>query len=392
MKYESGNVKLSSYGNTDKWYNYVYQLHPGTCVVVTSDDEIFITNAKPTGNGTYTCIKHTVGGVSCLVSVPDDKTYYAIANSENDNNTHSARLDQFEFELDAYTGLRVANADISGKITASNGEIAGWKISDDSIFKVVSNSESTGYTKAFMRAASSSGGAAFGVYDTSQDGSTFGSPWFYVTYGGALYAKNATITGVLNASGGSIGSLSIESGDSRLYYYESQDNYTLLGLTGVEVIRTSGWFRAGLLNGKDISISMCAGANGLGLDSSGGKLFGTWSGTSGAALTSDKNLKHSIEPLSANYSILFDSLNPVRFKYNDGTSDRYHTGFIAQDLQQAIVNAGLSEQEVAALCTIFDSDKEESYMGIRYDELIALCVNEIQKLKTRVRQLEDKEK
>jgi hypothetical protein len=43
---------------------------------------------------------------------------------------------------------------------------------------------------------------------------------------------------------------------------------------------------------------------------------------------------------------------------------------------------------MAAICTFAATEEEPEHMGIRYEELIALCVNEIQKLKTRVKELE----
>jgi hypothetical protein len=46
--------------------------------------------------------------------------------------------------------------------------------------------------------------------------------------------------------------------------------------------------------------------------------------------TSDIRYKHSIETLPSAYDSFFNLMEPVRYKYNDGTSDRYHTGFIAQ--------------------------------------------------------------
>jgi hypothetical protein len=99
--------------------------------------------------------------------------------------------------------------------------------------------------------------------------------------------------------------------------------------------------------------------------------------------TSDMNLKNSVEPLPDSYSLLFDNLRPVRYKWNQNTSDRYHTGLIAQELQQAIQQSGLTEKEVGALCTQYNSDGTEQ-MGIRYEELIALCIKEIQDLKKEV--------
>jgi hypothetical protein len=51
--------------------------------------------------------------------------------------------------------------------------------------------------------------------------------------------------------------------------------------------------------------------------------------TSAAKTDSDLRLKNSINSLSPNYEILFDNLQPVSYKYNNGTSNRTHIGFIA---------------------------------------------------------------
>ena len=117
-----------------------------------------------------------------------------------------------------------------------------------------------------------------------------------------------------------------------------------------------------------------------------------WSGAylgSSDIITSDKNAKNSIKNISEPYGAIFDSLIPVSYKYNDGTSNRTHTGFIAQDVKAAIENAGLTTQDFAAYCDWSNKDGSTG-CALRYEEFIALCVNEIQKLKKRVIELESK--
>lgn len=108
----------------------------------------------------------------------------------------------------------------------------------------------------------------------------------------------------------------------------------------------------------------------------GGALYGTWYASSGQAITSDKNKKHDIESLDEKYSNLFNNLNPVRYRFDDGTSDRYHTGFIAQEVEQAVKAAGLSDSDFAG----YLKDQDGNYF-LRYDEIIALLVSEVQMLK-----------
>ena len=117
------------------------------------------------------------------------------------------------------------------------------------------------------------------------------------------------------------------------------------------------------------------------------RLIGTWYYGAEPMTTSWRGAKYDIEELDDRYSTLFDGLQPTRFKYNDGESDRYHTGFILDELKVAMDEANVDTSELAAYCV---SDETTGAGGIRYGELIALCVNEIQKLKKRVTELEDK--
>lgn len=119
----------------------------------------------------------------------------------------------------------------------------------------------------------------------------------------------------------------------------------------------------------------------------GGDLYGTWTPPN---WSSDRRLKHSIEELSNRYEILFDNLMPKRYKYNNGTSNRYHTGFIAQEVLTAVEGAGLTTQDFAAmyLTERKDSGLEGPVWILRRDEFVALNTWQIQKLKVRVAELE----
>ena len=93
------------------------------------------------------------------------------------------------------------------------------------------------------------------------------------------------------------------------------------------------------------------------------------------------------------YEKLFDDLRPVRFKYDDGTSDRYHTGFIAQEVKAATEAAGLSTQDFAAYYTFERQISETEYVttaALRYGEFVSLNTWEIQKLKAKIKALEER--
>ena len=62
------------------------------------------------------------------------------------------------------------------------------------------------------------------------------------------------------------------------------------------------------------------------------------------ATTSDSRKKNTISDLDSKYLAFIKSVKPVGFKYNDGASGRIHTGFIAQDVLQALTAAGITRR------------------------------------------------
>ena len=109
---------------------------------------------------------------------------------------------------------------------------------------------------------------------------------------------------------------------------------------------------------------------------------------SSMATSSDANQKNSIQELDEHQEELFNKLKPVTYKYNNGTSGRTHTGFIAQDVCTAIEASGLSTKDFAGYIVASSVDpetgerKESCYL--RYEEFISLNTWQIQKLKPRM--------
>lgn len=114
----------------------------------------------------------------------------------------------------------------------------------------------------------------------------------------------------------------------------------------------------------------------------GAHKWGLIAAESSIITTSDRRFKNSITRLSDNYTVFFDLIKPVSYKFNKGSSNRFHTGFIAQDIEDALYTAGLTTNDFAGLCI-----DDVSY-SLRYEEFIALNTSQIQKLKSRVAELE----
>ena len=106
-----------------------------------------------------------------------------------------------------------------------------------------------------------------------------------------------------------------------------------------------------------------------------------------AISTSDKRKKTGIKGITKKYVEFFRKLRPVLFRFKDGESGRLHSGFIAQEVEQAAEEAGIESKDLAFLCI----DKDGNY-GLRYEELIALQTQIIQDLLVRVEILEGRSK
>lgn len=104
--------------------------------------------------------------------------------------------------------------------------------------------------------------------------------------------------------------------------------------------------------------------------------------------TSDEREKNSISEIPQEYSDLFYKLKPVIYKMNNGTSDRFHTGFIAQSVEEAMSECGIDSKDFAGL--IKSPIGDDFKYGLRYSEFIALAVLEIQKLNKKIEELERK--
>ena len=106
--------------------------------------------------------------------------------------------------------------------------------------------------------------------------------------------------------------------------------------------------------------------------------------------SSDAKVKYNISDYTDAYSVLFDNLRPRTYKWKKGTSDRVHSGFVVQEVVDAISTAGLTTQDFAAVVAFGDPDDATTEWGLRYEEIISLNTWEIQKLKARIAELENK--
>lgn len=113
-------------------------------------------------------------------------------------------------------------------------------------------------------------------------------------------------------------------------------------------------------------------------------LWGQIYSTNSAISTSDRNMKNSIETLPDKYLSLFDWLTPRRYKLNDGTSGRYHVGFISQEVEEAMTQAGVDSMEFGGFIKDVHEETGEDIYFLRYEEFIAILVAKIRQLEERI--------
>jgi hypothetical protein len=106
---------------------------------------------------------------------------------------------------------------------------------------------------------------------------------------------------------------------------------------------------------------------------------------SSPVISSDKSIKINIQSLDTHKSSDFIyALNPVEYKYKDGTSDRLHHGFIAQELHDSM------QSDWGVYCDANIDTGENGGKAIRYEELIADLVATVQSQNERIAELEKK--
>mgnify|MGYP002766205530 CR=1 FL=1 len=103
---------------------------------------------------------------------------------------------------------------------------------------------------------------------------------------------------------------------------------------------------------------------------------------------SDRNIKNSIEALPEKYVRMFELVEPKRYKLNSGTSGRYHTGFIAQEVEAAMQKCGITSQEFAGWAAAKREDGSETYF-LRYSEFIPILWAKVREQEERLKRLEE---
>ena len=238
--------------------------------------------------------------------------------------------------------------------------------------------------------------AASNAEDTANRVSNRVSAW---TYPGSTQIDGSSImTGTVTAStirGGTVqllsssdsvsGSLSLSPATTSVYAIDLTSN------AAMRLVASSGLL---YLEGNPRVAVSCSTFHPMGAAPDlGSPSYGMWQEVfayTGEINTSDANLKYDIEALPDSYVTMLDNITPVRYKMRNGTWGRYHVGFIAQDVEQAMQAAGITDMDFAGWCQDVDEAGENIYL-LRYQEFIALLWAKIRQLESRLPAEETKE-
>ena len=304
----------------------------------------------------------SVNGVNHRVSLCSDANSPAFgvtaSNWENAN-----------FKVNWDGSLYASEANITGIINAkSGGSIAGWQLSENAIYSTLVGMSNNMSNYAFWA------GASEGWSNSVQ------AP-FRVGHDGTLIATNAIITGAITATSGTFSNCTINKSCS-IKKVEADEGY----IGGWNIL--DGWIK-----GTDVGYSKTTLITAQYIaryytDGSGGGPV-SWERIFDhiGIDTSDIRYKKNIEKMSDDYDVFFDLLNPVRYKYKDGNSGRYHTGFIAQEVVDSLEKSNLDTEQFAAVCLDKPANGDECWF-LRRDEFVALNTWQIQRCKKKIADLE----
>ena len=380
----------------------------------------------------------------------DYQMYLQAADGVNTTNAFAVRKKNssdtswdVQFSVNYAGKMTAKNANIIGTITAKDGSIAGYNIGpggsyDNALYKRVSGDD-TDY-EVGLKATNGDTDLAFYVKE-STDGWSSSSNTFYVRNNGQLYAKNADITGKITASSGSIGGCSISDGVLNISAANitsgtiataripnlSADKITA-GTIDVDRIPniSADKITSGTISTSRLSSSVITTSNFSSKDLStgnltvtGGSKLGFWTVTSSGGLTcgsgtssvgmsssgvshgsgwtatwydiiqagnaaSDERLKTDITEFEDSYDNIFDSLKPVHFKYTI-EPEYLRFGFVAQDVKENFEEKGINN-----FGGVYAGEGDDAYYRLLQEDFIALNTWQIQKLKSRVEELEKK--
>lgn len=326
----------------------------------------------------------------------------------------------------AAEGLAARIGDAEGNITQLQATAKGLQASISSLDGSVTNlTADVNGIRATVRTKIDATQAQ-SIFDQSAQGFTLAvtsgenGTIFKLNYNGAqiastgsidLYVDAVNIYGTLTATKLRGGSISIvddddnECGTIQTTYASSSDYKLDISSSAMELFAedgslfiASGWDRSNKYhasievdgNSEEVQIKGDVIPNSDALYNLGSRNF-VWDAiycSTNELNGSDRNIKNSIEALPEKYVRMLELVEPKRYKLNSGTSGRFHTGFIAQEVEDAMRACGINSQEFAGWAAAKREDGNETYF-LRYSEFIPILWAKVREQEERLKRLEE---
>ena len=305
-------------------------------------------------------------------------------------NSNSLVVNSSKFSLDSS-----GNASFGGNLSAPTGKVGGWTIGSSSLYADYTNG-STIYRAYYQTPLASEGDNTwiFSTQKSTNSGQTFTGLAYIKADGSARFQKfigSIDVENNVNAKALHTGKGVYFDDTGGLIYAQANQQLYLRANTELNYAVWLGVTQ----NGSGLSWSFHPGY-------SGNLVLGTanykWSivyADNGTIQTSDRNLKRNIEALADNdkWEQFFDRLIPTSYMFkkretdeSEKVHDRTHIGFIAQDIEDAMSDLGMSGEDFGGFCKDDMGDGKVEY-SLRYSEFIALNTMKIQKLQNEVDEL-----
>lgn len=300
---------------------------------------------------------------------------------------------------------RIMSVDIDGEgyfkgqIIASEGNIGGWEIKEEclitqngsSIYQFKSNKKDDPAMRIM------DGKAIFGKYNSES------SNHFDDQHGYSDISTDGIYVGCPNAVNG------------RIFVADTTNNKITIGsnmhiapdryLHSTSMIDNVPISIVGMSNSQNIYLGMYYYnnshhpdyINSIILSALNTEVLGVLKTPDGTVVKSDARLKTDVESVNDNEIDFILGLSPKKYKLKEGTSGRYHYGFIAQDVEEVmkdtIGDAGLlvkseikPSDDPDYVPIDFNDDNTFKY-GLRYEEFIAPMVKTIQMMDNEIKDL-----
>lgn len=363
-----------------------------------SNAEGDITSLTITAEGLQSQVSNIDGDVSSLQQTADSLTS-RISSAEGNISTLQQTASSLTSRISSAEGnisvLQQTDATFSTRISNAEGDISALTQTVNSFTLSVDNGETSSWIyldagRVEMGAVKIqfTGVVVFSDLDGSSgtiiDGGAIDTDTLYLDslYGNTIYLYDRSgdigaeiqMTGAASAESGAF---DLTSGALRFSAFEgdvfiqSYDGFVTL----------DGW------SGVSCHGDFLPGANDRYNLGDGGLVWADIYAASGTINTSDREKKEAIVYGLYKLNGLLDKLEPCTFRFRDGTSGRSHAGFIAQDVEEALEELGLTTADFAGLVKSPREDGGYDYF-LRYNEFIPINTWEIQKLKARVAELE----